>query len=56
MELWDTNEINFEQFLKTIIKEKLKKEKDNEADNLNAFIALGGNTDKSGLIKVSTII
>lgn len=55
MELEDQNKISFENFLNIIVKEKIKKEKENDFDNLNTFIALGGNMDKSGEIEVKNI-
>ena len=55
MELEDQNKISFESFLNIIVKEKLKKEKENDFDNLNTFIALGGNMDKTGQIEVKNI-
>ena len=46
----DQTLISFENFLDIIAKEKIKIENDNEMDNLNTFVALGGNLDKSGEI------
>lgn len=56
MELEDQSKISFENFLKILFKEKKKKEQENDIDNLNTFVALGGNPDKSGEIEVKNIV
>eukprot|EP00879_Flechtneria_rotunda_P010189 GHRR01010652.1.p1 GENE.GHRR01010652.1~~GHRR01010652.1.p1 ORF type:complete len:148 (+),score=42.96 GHRR01010652.1:57-500(+) len=49
----NSGEIDFQEFCKVILKHKAATAKDSdEADTIDAFVALGGNADKSG--KIST--
>ncbi|KAL1495619.1 hypothetical protein AB1Y20_016487 [Prymnesium parvum] len=55
-----SGEIDFSEFLKVIIAQKAKQAgQDDESDTVDAFIALGGNPDKTGEIstdKLRTIV
>ena len=48
--------ITFELFLQIIVKEKKKRDSENDQNILNAFVALGGNVDKSGIVKYDKIV
>jgi Ca2+-binding EF-hand superfamily protein len=48
--------INFDLFLDIIVKEKQKKDSENDQNILNAFVALGGNCDKTGTIDYNKIV
>ena len=56
MDLEEKNKISFENFLKVIASEKRNQEEENESENLNTFVALGGNIDKSGYVEVKNIV
>lgn len=48
--------IEFSEFLKLILNEKgLKKEMESDVDTVDAFVALGGNMDKTGIIKTDKL-
>lgn len=48
--------ITFDLFLQIIVKEKKKRDSENDQNILNAFVALGGNIDKSGTIEYDKIV
>lgn len=44
--------IEFSEFMQLILSQKVQQEhEDNESDTIDAFVALGGNPDKTGVIK-----
>ena len=49
------NEMSFDDFVKIIVKQKNIKEEKEEQDILDAFVAQGGNYDKSGELDVDQV-
>ena len=49
------NEMSFDHFVKIIVKQKNIKEEKEEQDILDAFVAQGGNYDKSGELDVDQV-
>ena len=49
------NEMSFDDFVKIIVKQKNIQEEKEESDILDAFVALGGNPDRSGEIDVESV-
>eukprot|EP00792_Barthelona_sp_PAP020_P012299 TRINITY_DN690_c0_g1_i1.p2 TRINITY_DN690_c0_g1~~TRINITY_DN690_c0_g1_i1.p2 ORF type:complete len:166 (+),score=61.21 TRINITY_DN690_c0_g1_i1:30-500(+) len=50
-----TGEIVFNQFLQIISNQKMLARPDDDDDTLEAFVAVGGNPDKSGTVLIETI-
>jgi len=50
-----SNEIDFKEFCKVILIQKQKSSQDGESDTLDAFIALGGNADKTGQVSTDKL-
>jgi Ca2+-binding EF-hand superfamily protein len=48
--------ITYKDFLNIITLQKLKQQKEDEKDTLDAFVAMGGNEDKSGSIDADLLI
>eukprot|EP00976_Prorocentrum_cordatum_P082707 1184928-Prorocentrum_minimum.AAC.2 len=48
--------IEFPEFMQLILSQKVQQEhEDNESDTIDAFVALGGNPDKSGVVKTAKL-
>eukprot|EP00792_Barthelona_sp_PAP020_P005290 TRINITY_DN2584_c0_g2_i1.p1 TRINITY_DN2584_c0_g2~~TRINITY_DN2584_c0_g2_i1.p1 ORF type:complete len:157 (-),score=51.17 TRINITY_DN2584_c0_g2_i1:85-555(-) len=50
-----TGKIAFNQFLQIISNQKMLAKPDDDNDTLEAFVALGGNPDKTGTVLIETI-
>lgn len=50
-----SNEIDFKEFCAVILLQKQKESHDGESDTLDAFIALGGNQDKTGQVSTDKL-
>lgn len=50
-----SNEIDFKEFCAVILMQKQKESGDGESDTLDAFIALGGNQDKTGQVSTDKL-
>eukprot|EP00357_Protocruzia_adherens_P000217 CAMPEP_0114998788 /NCGR_PEP_ID=MMETSP0216-20121206/15736_1 /TAXON_ID=223996 /ORGANISM="Protocruzia adherens, Strain Boccale" /LENGTH=149 /DNA_ID=CAMNT_0002363493 /DNA_START=286 /DNA_END=735 /DNA_ORIENTATION=+ len=52
----NTGQIQFEEFVKVIEKQKAQQSMNDEADMIDAYVAMGGNADKTGHVDAERLI